>query len=310
MARYEARVAEGRAAAVSEAEEILGSIGLAAGPLPQVALAYEADIRTLWVTLRPEPKPVLTPQLLESVVRVQRAVMMLWGGEGRYADSPVRYLAYRAEGAVFALGGDLDFFLDCLASGDREALDGYARLIAESLGRNASGLGGFVITMAAVHGRATGAAVDLARSCNVTVAEEGAAFSYPEVRFNHVPVAGVGVLARRLDAREAERLMTTGEECQAQDFLERGGLEAVVVEGAGEGWLRRYAAATLPAHAARTALFTAFHRRGGSFEDELAHGAELWTESLMRLDPAGIARLQRVARAQERGLARLYRALG
>ena len=305
MARFDWRVADTRTAP----EEVEGSVRLAAGPLPQVALAYEAPTRTLWLTIRPEPKPVLTPQLLESVVRVQRAVMMLWGGEGRYASCPVRYLAFRGEGAVFNLGGDLDFFLDCLSAGDREALEGYARLTVECACRNANGLGGLVVTLATVHGPAIGGGVDLARSCNVMIAEEGATFAYPEVRANHLPVAAVGLLARRLGAPEAQRLLMAGDTRAADDFHRRGGLDAVVPDGAGEGWLRAYAAATLPTHAARAALFAAFHRRAGSLDDELTHAAELWTDTLMRLDPQDLYRLQRLARAQERSLARLYRGL-
>lgn len=309
MARFEGRVAQRRAAAAPDAAEVEGAIRLAAGPLPQVALVYEAPIRTLWLTIRPEPKPVVTPQLLESVVRVQRAVMMLWGGEGRSASSPVRFLALRGEGAVFSLGGDLDFYLDCLAAGDREALEGYARLAVECACRNANGLGGLVVTLAAVHGRATGSGVDLARSCNVVVAEESASFAYPEVRANLSPVAAVGLLSRCMGVGEARDLLMAGETHAAEDFHRLGGLDAVVPEGTGEARLRRYAADALPTHAARTALFAAFHRRAGSLDDELSHAAELWTESLLRLCPQDIARLQRLARAQERGLARLYRGL-
>lgn len=307
MSRFEG--AGGRVAEVPDAAEVEGSVRLAAGPLPQVALAYEAGIRTLWLTIRPEPKPVVTPQLLESVVRVQRAMMMLWGGEGRYGASPVRYLAFRGEGAVFSLGGDLDFYLDCLAAGDREALEGYARLSVECACRNANGLGGLVVTLATVHARAVGGGVDLARACNVAIAEEGASFTYPELRANQLPITAVGVLARRLGAREAERLLTSGEVYSAEDFHGRGGLEAVVPDGTGEAWLRTYAAETLPTHAARTALFTALGRRAGSLDDELTHAAELWTEAMLRMGPQDIARLQRLARAQERSLTRLYRAL-
>ncbi|MDB5557294.1 MAG: hypothetical protein JWQ36_228, partial [Enterovirga sp.] len=60
-----------------------------AGALPQLSLEYEPDILTLWVTLRPEPKPVYTLPLIESVSRLQDAIMALWGVQ---EDRPIRYL--------------------------------------------------------------------------------------------------------------------------------------------------------------------------------------------------------------------------
>ena len=306
MAGFKQRV-DGRAGVVPDAAEVLGTIGLAAGPLPQVELAYEAGIRTLWVTLRPEPKPVVTLPLLESVVRVQRALMMLWGGEGGDEACPVRYLAYRGTGRTFLLGGDLDYHLDCIATLHREGLEAYARAAAEAAARNASGLDGLVVTLATVHGPASGDGVDLARACHVVAAEQGASFAYPEMRRGHLTVVGAGVLSRRIGVRATERLIAGAETWGAAAFRERGGLEAVVPDGEGEVWLRAYAARTLPVHSARTALTSALHRRGTAFEDELAHGAQLWTERMLRMAPSGIAGLQRAARAQERLLTRLYR---
>lgn len=307
MAGFRQRQRDGlsRVEAAPDAAEVIGTVELAAGSLPQVELAYEPTIRTLWVTLRPEPKPVVTLPLLESVVRVQRALMMLWGGEGRAESCPVRFLAFRGTGRSFLLGADLDYLIGCIATLDRDGLDAYARAAAEAACRNASGLDGMLVTMAAVHGLASGDGSDLARACHVVVAGERARFAYPELRRGQLTVAGAAVMSRRIGVRETERLLASGAACAAGELRERGGLEAVAEDG--EAWLRAYAARMLPVHAARTALTLALHRRAGAMEDELAHAADLWTERMLRTAPSGIARLQRAARAQERYLARLYR---
>jgi DSF synthase len=277
------------------------------GPLGQIKLSYESSLKILWLTIAPEPKPVFTLQLLTSVVAVQRAIVKLWGGDRGYERCPVRFLAFRGEGPIFTLGGDLDFYLDCLASNNREAMHEYARVSVEGASLNASGLGGLAITISTIHAKAIGGGIDAPRSCNIMVAEEGASFCYPEVKFNHFPITAVAVLSRHMGPAEAKKMLMSGDEYDAAEFHRRGGLEAVVPAGTGQDWIRRYAAETLPMHAARTGLFSAFHKRAGDLGEELGYLASLWSDCMMRMPPSDISKLQRVAMAQERMLSRLYR---
>jgi DSF synthase len=297
----------GRAGDVAEQAGVVDQISAETGALAQVKLSYEADLKILWLTIAPEPKPVFTLQVLQSVVAVQRAVIKIWGGPRGYEACPVRFLAYRGEGPVFTLGGDLDFYLDCLATNNRDAMEAYARVSVEGASLNASGLGGLAITVSTIHAKAIGGGIDAPRSCNIMIAEESASFCYPEVKFNHFPITAVAVLSRQMGPAEAKRMLMSGEEYDAAEFHRRGGLDAVVPNGTGQDWIRRYAAETLPMHSARAALFSAFHQRAGSLADELGHLAALWTDCMMRMHPSDISKLQRIAMAQERMLSRLYR---
>jgi DSF synthase len=287
-------------------DEIVEAVLDETGPTPQVELSYEPDIQALWATIRPEPKPVFTLQLLDSLNKVQRGIHRLFGGENRYRFSPVRFFACRGVGPVLTLGGDLDFYLDCIATGDRAGFEEYARLSVEGAAWNASGLEGTAITVAMIHGKAVGGGIDAGASCQVMVAEEQASFVYPEVRFNHFPITGVAVLSRRMGPLAAQRVLMSGEEYSAQRFYEAGALDAVAPTGGGEAWVRAYCAETLPMHGARMALFSGFHRRAGDMREEMRHMAGLWVDCMMRLTPLEISRLQRVARAQERMLTRMY----
>jgi DSF synthase len=284
------------------ADEVIGAIEHEAGFLPQIELAYEAPIKAVWVTLRPEPKPVFTYDLLRSLNAVHHAVWTLWGSQESYANSPVRFLAFRGRGPVLTLGGDLDFYLDCLAKGDRAALSEYARASAEGVCWNASSARGAAITLSTVQGKAYGGGIDAPCSCNVVVAEQQASFCYPEVKFNHFPITAVSVLSRRAGARNANKILSSGKEYSVDEFEAMGALDAVAPTGEGENWLRRYAADTLPMHSARLSLFVAFHRNAGKLEEELAPLAKMWTDSMMRLNPMQISRLQRLAQGQERML--------
>jgi DSF synthase len=106
--------------------------------------------------------------------------------------------------------------------------------------------------------------------------------------------------------RAAETMLLSGEEMSATAFMAAGALEAVVPTGTGEAWLRKYAADSLPVHAARTALFSAFNRRSGDMREELAYLGQIWTDCMMRLSPSAISKLQRIAATQDRMLARVY----
>lgn len=286
--------------------EVLEAIRHQAGFLPEVQLAYEPELRLLWVTIKPELKPVFTLQLLDSLGKVQQAVMDLWGAPEQYHNAPVRFLAFRGTGPFFTLGGDLDFYLDCLAKNDRASLAEYARLSIEDAVRNASGLNGLVVTLSTIHAKAIGGGIDAPRSCNVMIAEEQASFVYPEIKFNHFPITAVAILSRRMGARTAERMLQSGEEMSAAEFMAAGGLEAVVPAGTGEDWIRKYAADSLPIHAARTALFSAFNRRTGNLREELEHLGQIWTDCMLRLHPGAISKLQRIAQTQDRMLSRVY----
>ncbi|SEL36781.1 DSF synthase [Bosea lupini] len=296
----------GQAAAEIADGEVIETIRRHAGFLPEVQLAYEQELRLLWVTIKPELKPVFTLQLLESLGKVQQAIIDLWGTPEQYHSAPVRFLAFRGTGPFFTLGGDLDFYLDCLAKNDRPALAEYARLSVEGALRNASGLNGMAVTLSTIHAKAIGGGIDAPRSCNVMIAEEQASFVYPEIKFNHFPITAVGVLSRRMGARAAEHMLQSGEEMSAAEFLAAGGLEAVVPIGTGEDWIRKYASDSLPIHAARTALFSAFNRRAGNLREELEYLGQLWTDCMLRLHPSAISKLQRIAQTQDRMLARVY----
>lgn len=284
-----------------EPGEVESLVAARAGRCPQLAIDFEPGSGILWLTLRPEPKPVFTLPLVESVRRVQIAVADLHAGR---RDWPVRYIGYRAAGDAFSLGGDLDFYLECLARGDRGALEEYARTAAEVIVNNMTGVDGHVITLACVHAKALGGGIDPAVACNYVVAERSATFSYPEVNFNHFPIAAVPVLARRAGLIEAEKILSSGEVFSADDFLAKGVIDYVAEPGSGQSALRDYAQRSGRSHSARIALFRAFQRTSGDVGRQMKEACDAWVDHMTRLRPAEIAKLQRIAAAQERMLAR------
>jgi DSF synthase len=275
-------------------------INVIAGPLPQIDIDYDAETGVLWIDLRPEPKPVFTLNLIESVRKVQGVIERTLLPQ----DLAPRFLAYRSSGPFFSMGGDIDFYLDCLATGDRAALSEYAHLAAEVVANNMSGLGGRVVTLATVGGKALGGGIDPARACHVMIAEEGASFCYPEINYNHFPITATSVLCRRVSPLVAQEVLTSGETYDARAFAGLNLVDEVVPAGSGEAWITDYARRNAPRQRALAGLFAALARETGDWRRSLAAGADAWVDHMLALRPVEISRLQRIAHAQERILAR------
>jgi DSF synthase len=284
------------------AEEVIAAIRAASGPLPQIELEYEAEIRTLWLTLKPEPKPVFTLPIITSVLKVQRSIIKLWQDS---PERPIQFLAYRGSGPLFSLGGDLDYYLECLSRGDRSGLAEYATRATDVILLNSTGLNGMVVTLAAIHAKALGGGIDPARACNVMIAEERATFCYPEINYNHFPISAVPILSRHTGPVEAERILLSGVEYTAREFFDRGALDDLVPNGTSENAIRDYAKRCLPTQKARVALFAAFGRRAGGLDADLKQAAQDWVNHIFTLRPIEISKLQRIALAQERMLSRM-----
>lgn len=281
---------------------VVEAILAAYGPLPQISLEYEEGAKLLWITLRPEPKPVFTLPSIQSVLKVQHAIRDLWGKNG---DRPVLFLAFRSRGPMFSLGGDLDYYLDCLATNDRKGLHGYAAAAAKVIELNRNGIEGRVITLATVHGKALGGGIDPARACNLMVAEEKASFCYPEVNYNHFPISAVPILSRHAGFVTAQKILMSGAEYSAEEFVGFGVLDACVPNGTGEDWVRSYARTSLATHGARLSVIAAVNRQAGDLAGELASAVADWVSHILTLKPLEISKLQRIAVAQERMLGRL-----
>lgn len=272
-----------------------------AGSLPQIELEFEPEHGILWLTIKPEPKPVFTRLMLGSVVAVQEAIAGLWGSKP--SASPVKFLAYRGKGPVFTLGGHLDFILDSVESGDHDSLREYAATGARGAVLNSNGLGGVAITISTIHAKALGGGIDAPRSCHLMIAEEQAVFQYPEITFNHFPITAPAVLSRRIGVESALQVLLGGAEYSAEQFLAMGGVDHVVSQGTGEDWIRTFAKRTLPVHRAYLGTKLSFLDEE-AYARDLARSGKLWFECMAGMTAQEIAKLRRISAMQDRLMAR------
>ncbi len=102
--------------------------------------------------------------------------------------------------------------------------------------------------IAAIHGFAYGAGMEMALYCDLRVASDDARFALPEVGLGYIPSAGGTQTAPRHLARsDALRLITTGLPLSAAEAFEAGLVHAVVpradLDATADAWAARIAAA-------------------------------------------------------------------
>lgn len=101
--------------------------------------------------------------------------------------------------------------------------------------------------IAAIHGYAYGAGLELSLYCDLRIAAEDARFALPEVSLGYIPSAGgTQMIARHLGRSDALEMVTSGAPIDAVQAFDRGLVQAVVpfaeLEATARGWASRLAA--------------------------------------------------------------------
>ena len=174
---------------------------------------FDREYRTLTYSIRPDPRPCFSLDVLGDINELQSRVRSVIEAElQRVGVPPVKFLVASSEaqdGVHF--GGDLEFFLTTIRDGDRDSLLGYCQLGIKVLHQNLTNLGFDITTIAQVRGSTLGAGFEAALSCDVIVADEQASMGFPEILFNMFPGMGAySFLSRRIPPALAERMIISG----------------------------------------------------------------------------------------------------
>lgn len=198
---------------------------------PFVRVAREGDV--VWLTLdRPERLNAVSLEMRDD----------LWGALTLLRDDPtVRCAVIHGAGdRAFSAGADITEF-------------GTAPTILDAReARRARDLWGVMSTLpvplvAAIHGFAYGAGLEMSLYCDIRIAAEDARFALPEVTLGYIPSAGGTQTApRHLQRSDALRLVTSGDPLTAAEAFEAGLVHAVVPRAelldTARAWAERIAA--------------------------------------------------------------------
>jgi len=141
-----------------------------------------------------------------------------------------------------------------------------------------------LVTVAAVRGACLGGGAELALSCDLVVAEEGARIGFPEIRLACYPPVGLAALSARYGPRLAE-LCLTGNALEAAEAHRRGLLSRLAPPGRSEEEALALAE-TVAAHSPSVlGLTVRLGRRLAAphFEHALAEAEKSYLETLARM---------------------------
>jgi DSF synthase len=255
---------------------------------PQSRLSTETRVLradALWITLGKDADTGLqnfTPAL------VQEFRGLLAGLHDRRNATPVPdYLVVQsADPAYFSMGGDLRFFRDCIQRRDTSALRDYSMRCRELLLSWSARADDTTTSVALVQGRALGGGFEMALSMDYLIAEEHSSFGFPEIMFGLFPCTGaMGLLAPRIGARAAERMMTNKKIYSAVELYDLGLVDEICATGEGELAVERFVANHSSRLKARVKVQQSRYRNSPLDRVEGVRIVEDWVETAMRLTP-------------------------
>ncbi len=147
--------------------------------------------------------------------------------EAADADADVRAVVLTGAGRAFCAGADLKEFQD--ENGETAALSERRSQAMRRLYRVIPGLSRPVV--AAVNGFALGGGCALVLACDMALADEGAKFGYPEVRYGMVAAGVIPSLVHQVGGKTAFDLMLTARTIDAAEALRLGLINRVVSAG-------------------------------------------------------------------------------
>ena len=266
--------------------------------LEQLEVNYDTSDRTLWAFMRPRGRPSYNLALLDDIHALQRGMV------ARFA-SRTEDLRYMVAGSrtpgVFSLGGDLDLFAACIRQRNKAALIEYGKSCVRVLHRFHTTLDLPIVTIGLAQGDALGGGLESLLSFNVIIAERGAKFGFPEMKFGLFPGMGAySLVARRTDAVQAEEMMLSGKCYTAEEMKDIGLVHIVAEPGQGIAAAREYMQRNNRHHAAIRGVYQAGRHVNPITLDELDRIVQTWADACLELGERDLKVMQRLVSAQDR----------
>lgn len=273
-----------------------------AGHTSQLSAYYEEERRTLWVLLRAEPRPCINHALLEEVMNLGQAV--------RDSGVPIDFwVSGSLVPSMFNAGGDLNFFVESIKNGRREALRAYARGCVDFIHAASSGFNCGVVTIAMIEGSALGGGFEAALAHHFILAQNTARMGFPEIAFNLFPgMGGYSLVARRSGMKLAEELICEGESHTAEWYEQRGLTDRLFQPGEGYQATRTFIDTLKPKLNGVKAMLKARQRVLQLSRSELMDITEDWVDFAFTIDPKDLAYMERLVKLQNRHSAALRKA--
>ncbi len=264
--------------------------------ISEFSLRYEPAIRVLWATFRHIEKPSFTLRVVQQGLEIQRRLRR------RMQDNDdIHWLVYNSNTpGLFNLGGDLAWFAFAVRSGQEDALRAYARQCVKAV-YNANTLADCgIATVMVVQGDAFGGGFEYAIAGDLLIAERGARFGFPEIRFGLFPGMGAcSLLYRKVGDASARELMLSGRTCSAEELKSTGLVDILDNPHTASERLRNRIASGRLRRGPLLALNKARRCAQPLEYSELRDIVDIWVDTAMRLDDRCLRKMERIAKAQD-----------
>ena len=272
----------------------------------EISLRHDVEDGIFWCYMDQKGRPSYTYALGEEIQQVHDWVARgaMPGAAPELAD--LRYFvgASKTPG-IFNLGGDLRHFADNIRNRDLPAMRAYAETCTRMQYSHATGFGAPIVTMALVQGDALGGGFEHALAFDILVAERSARLGLPEIVFNLFPGMGAySFLLRRVGRKATEDFILSGKIHGAEELHEMGIVDILVDDGAGEAAIVDYTRKNRGRFHAERAVYAARKASHPVSLEELLEITNIWAETAMHLTDADVRKMERLADAQERRIAR------
>lgn len=296
-----ARLSEERQAAAAALAARLQALDLR-----ELELEYDPETRAVWGFQAHRERPSYTPQMLRDIQAVQSVLRDFHGESPGDAALAARFtvLASRTPG-VFNMGGDLQFFVSCVESGDEDALRHYAMASIDICYRNYHACEAGIVTTALVCGDALGGGFEAALACDIIIAEQRARFALPEMNYGLFPGMGAYTfLSRRLGQARAERAILDSPIFSAERLYELDLVHALAPDDQGIKVMDRQIAWMSERFEGVFNVFEARRTAHPVSWAEMEEIGERWVQLAMRLPHTQLRKMAKLAQAQRIRLGR------
>jgi DSF synthase len=268
----------------------------------QLSIRYNAEETSVWLYMKPTPRPCFNPTLLSEIKQFQESVIhnhKMLQAEGSH---PINYVVSASHvPGVFNLGGDLNLFAQYILSKDRDHLLRYAIACIDVLHNNAINLDLPVTTISLVEGSALGGGFEAAVSSNVVIAERSTEMGLPEILFNLFPGMGAySLLARRIGMVEAEKMITSGKVYRAEELLEMGIVDVLADDGEGRNEVNNYIKQHMRTSNGLRAIQAVRKRYNPISYQELLDITKIWVDAALNLTKKDLRMMQRLVSVQDK----------
>ncbi len=257
--------------------------------------------RALWVRFAYADIPCFSQAVLKDVSQAQRYISQLVRSRYRLddPDRPLFQVIASDTPGTFSLGGDLNFFLQCIDDNNRTALLDYARTCIEIQLNTARHYDIPVSTVAVVEGECLGGGFECALASEYLIADSDATFGFPELSFGMFPGMGaLPLLLRKIAPHQARRMLIEQKIYSAAELYELGVVDQVAAAGKARQAAEKYMAEQIPRHGGLSGIQKAMDLARPVDRAEYETVVEEWVDAAFRLQLMNRRLMQYLARAQ------------